>query len=107
VLVPGGIIKVIDLERGFAFITPEDGTNDVYLRLATCESAALLRRGLRVEYAVVEGRDGRFEATNVVPSNEAEVATESAHGRVKFWDGDKGFGFVTTDEGLDLYLARR
>jgi cold shock CspA family protein len=104
---PSGTIKTIDFARGFAFIVPNDGSNDVYLRLSTCESASLLRRGLQVEYHVAESQPGKLEARNVVPSNEADVATESAHGRVKFWDNDKGFGFVVAEDGRDLYLARR
>ncbi|QDP95390.1 DUF3825 domain-containing protein [Microlunatus elymi] len=104
---PTGSIKVIDFERGFAFIAPDDGSNDVYVRLSTTESVSLLRRGLQVNYVIIETGAGKREAGNVVPANDADVATRSTHGWVKFWNNVKGFGFVSTGDGPDLYLARR
>lgn len=43
----------------------------------------------------------------VAPRNAIEVETQSDVGKVKFWNIDKGFGFVKRETGGDLYLARR
>lgn len=102
-----GKIKVVNVEKGFAFIEQSDGSEDVYVRLSQCESASLLRRGLEVDFEIAISRSGKPEASHVVPSNEQDVATKVATARVKFWDDDKGFGFATTDDGLEVYLARR
>lgn len=102
-----GKIKSIDVEKGFAFIQPIDGDSDVYLKLASCASSALLRRNLDVDFEMGVGPTGKPVAVDVVPSSEADVATHTTTGTVKFWDDDKGFGYVAADDGPDLYYARR
>ena len=60
---------------------------------------ALLR-----EITVGSGRDSSIAWYDVVPSNELRSAVPT--GRVKWYDAAKGFGFVTSDEGGDVFLPK-
>ncbi|PQP85543.1 cold-shock protein [Paenibacillus sp. AR247] len=53
-------------ERGFGFITPDDGGNDVYFHAEKNPSAEGLRRGTRVAYDLERNiRSGRTYAVNM------------------------------------------
>lgn len=55
---PTGKVKFYDAEKGFGFLTQEDGP-DVYVRSdALPEGIDSLRPGTRVEYGIVQGRRG-------------------------------------------------
>ena len=55
---PTGKVRFFDAEKGFGFITKDDG-GDVYVRSnALPEGVASLKAGQRVEFGVIEGRKG-------------------------------------------------
>ena len=55
---PTGKVRFFDAEKGFGFITKDDG-GDVYVRSnALPEGVTALKAGQRVEFGVVEGRRG-------------------------------------------------
>ena len=55
---PTGKVRFFDAEKGFGFITKDDG-GDVYVRSnALPEGVAALKPGQRVEFGVIEGRKG-------------------------------------------------
>ena len=55
---PTGKVKWYDAEKGFGFLSQEDGA-DVYVRAeALPEGVATLKAGTRVEFGVVQGRKG-------------------------------------------------
>ena len=66
-----GTIKTIRDERGFGFITPRDGGQDLFFHASVVEGGAFeqLREGQRVDYdAGPDQRDpGRMRATRVRP----------------------------------------
>ncbi len=64
---PTGTVKFFDPNRGFGFITPEDGSKDVFVHISAVEEAGLriLTEGLRVEYEVVSKPDGKTAAGNL------------------------------------------
>jgi CspA family cold shock protein len=62
-----GIIKMFDPERGFGFIGPEDGPDDIHFRAAVVEGSA--ERGLTVEYVATLGTKGQ-RATKVTIMDE-------------------------------------
>lgn len=61
-----GTVKFFNSEKGFGFITPEEGGNDVFVHYSAIQSQGFrsLDEGQRVEYEVGEGRKGP-EAQNV------------------------------------------
>jgi CspA family cold shock protein len=64
-----GTVKWFDAKKGFGFITPEDGSDDVFVHHTNIvgQGFKTLNNGQAVEYEVGEGRKGP-QATNVRPS---------------------------------------
>ena len=55
---PTGKVKWYDAEKGFGFISGDDG-EDIFLHAnALPEGAATIKGGTRVDYGIVEGRRG-------------------------------------------------
>ncbi len=56
---PSGKVRFFDAEKGFGFITKDDGDGEVYFRSNALPSGVTsLKRGQRVEFGVIEGRRG-------------------------------------------------
>lgn len=57
-LVPTGKVKWYDAEKGFGFLSREDG-DDVYVRSSSLpEGITTLKAGTRVEFGILSGRKG-------------------------------------------------
>ncbi len=57
-LVPTGKVKWYDAEKGFGFLSREDG-DDVYVRSSSLpEGVTTLKAGMRVEFGILSGRKG-------------------------------------------------
>jgi len=60
---PTGKVRFYDAEKGFGFITKDEG-GDVYVRAAVLPAGvATLKAGQRVEFGVAEGRRGEQAIT--------------------------------------------
>jgi CspA family cold shock protein len=61
-----GVVKFFDEKKGFGFITPDEGTKDVFVHFSniSAEGFRTLEEGQKVEYESGEGRKGP-EARNV------------------------------------------
>ncbi len=59
-----GTVKWFNSTKGFGFIAPEGGGNDVFVHISAVERAGLtgLADDQKIEYEMVEGRDGRQSA---------------------------------------------
>jgi CspA family cold shock protein len=56
--VPSGKVKWYDAEKGFGFLSREDG-DDVYVRSSALpEGVTTLKAGMRVEFGILSGRRG-------------------------------------------------
>ncbi len=68
VIMPTGIVKCFNRTKGYGFIQPDEGGNDVFVHISSVERAGLtgLNEGQKVEYELVPGRDGKFAAENLV-----------------------------------------
>lgn len=58
---PKGTVKWFNATKGFGFIMPEEGGNDVFVHISAVEKAGLegLEDNQKVQYELEEGRDGR------------------------------------------------
>ncbi len=64
-----GTVKWFNPEKGFGFITPEDGSKDLFVHHTAIQSGggfATLNEGQAVEFEVGEGQKGPC-ANNVLP----------------------------------------
>lgn len=59
-----GTVKWFNGTKGYGFIQPENGGNDVFVHISAVEQAGLssLNEGDRVEYEVVRGQNGKSSA---------------------------------------------
>ena len=60
-----GTVKWFNADKGFGFITPEDGGKDLFVHHSEVRSGRGLDEGQAVEFEVGEGKKGPC-ATNVV-----------------------------------------
>ncbi len=63
-----GTVKWFNQTKGFGFIEPEAGGDDAFVHISAVEKAGMnsLREGQKVEYELVEGRNGKAAAENLV-----------------------------------------
>ena len=64
-----GTVKWFNGQKGYGFIQPEEGGNDVFVHISAVESAGLstLREGQKVAYETETGRNGKVAAINLRP----------------------------------------
>ena len=65
---PVGTVKFFNAQKGFGFITPEDGGTDVFVHVTAVEQAGLatLHEGQRVSFdAVMDQKRGKTNAQNL------------------------------------------
>jgi len=56
---PVGKVRYYDAEKGFGFLSKDDGGDDVYVRASALpDGITSLKRGQKVEFGVVEGKKG-------------------------------------------------
>ncbi|MET4019824.1 MULTISPECIES: cold-shock protein [Bradyrhizobium] len=63
-----GVVKWFNATKGFGFIQPDDGGQDVFVHISAVERAGLsdLREGQKVSYEVkVDQRRGKSSAENL------------------------------------------
>jgi cold shock protein len=62
--VPSGKVKWFDPEKGFGFVSRDDGGGDVYVHTSALPAGVTLKPGQRVEFGIADGRRGE-SALNV------------------------------------------
>lgn len=62
-----GTVKWFNTTKGFGFIAPDGGGNDVFVHISAVERSGLtgLADNQKIEYELQEGRDGRQSAVDL------------------------------------------
>ncbi|NVD43032.1 cold-shock protein [Ensifer sp. HO-A22] len=64
-----GTVKFFNQDKGFGFITPDNGGADVFVHLSGVEGGGQLREGQKVSYELGQDRKtGKSKAENVRPA---------------------------------------
>ena len=66
---PKGTVKWFNSAKGYGFIVPEDGDNDIFAHFSaiTMDGYKTLKAGQEVTFDIIEGEKG-LHATNITPS---------------------------------------
>lgn len=127
-----GTVKWFNSQKGFGFITPDEGGEDLFVHQSAinAEGFRTLNEGEKVQYSVVE-ENGKQKAIDVAGVGGGYVKGDNANGAggrggrvvprkwpegsdptpgkqigtVKWFNSEKGFGFVAPrDGGDDLFV---
>ncbi len=62
-----GIVKWFNGQKGFGFIQPDNGGNDVFVHISAVERAGLsnLNEGQKISFETETGRNGKASAVNL------------------------------------------
>ena len=99
---PQGTVRWFDPERGFGFLTPEDGSADLFVHVSEIAGdggTRLLREGQAVEFEIGEGDRGPQARGVRVTGDVAADAALGVLGTVKWYEPAKGYGFAVPDGG--------
>lgn len=93
-------------ENGFGFITRDDGQGDIFVHYSEIIKKGFksLTVGDALEFEVGMKEDGNTRAIQVTGIGGTELSRQSQnqvmlHGTCKSWTKEKGFGFVTRNDG--------
>ncbi len=62
-----GTVKFFNMDRGYGFIDPEDGSKDAFVHISALERAGIssLSEGQKIEYELQPGLNGKSSAENL------------------------------------------
>ena len=97
-----GTVSWYEPGKGYGFITPDGGGAEIFVHSSAIVGGGVLSDGQRVAFLVVDGEKGP-QADHLLPlgaqAAQQAVASDGADGTVSWYDGDKGFGFITPESG--------
>lgn len=99
---PHAVVRWFDPDRGFGFLAPDDGGEDLFVHaseIATSAGPKLLREGQAVEFEVGEGDRGPQALRVRVTGESTPDSSLALLGTVVWYEPSKGYGFVAPDSG--------
>lgn len=112
------VVKWFNPVKGFGFVQPSDGSPDAFLHISVVQQVGQrdLPDGTRIVCNIAEGRKGPqvAEITRIdempepPPRPSSDPGETTIEGTVKFFNAEKGFGFVIPDDGSkDVFVSAR
>jgi CspA family cold shock protein len=113
-------VKWFNPDKGFGFVAPNDGASDAFIHVSVLQKfgVAILPEGAEIECEVAQGVKGMqvlrilSADTSGVPLASSRPAADpgdgdSLSGAVKWFAAEKGFGFITADDGgKDIFIHK-
>lgn len=100
-----GLVKIWFEEKSFGFITPHDGTMDVFVHRSALQGVSMLFQGSTVTFTSRWDSQNNKEIAATCRVSEATAGMQA--GTVKVWFEDRGFGFITNNDGSgDAFVHR-
>lgn len=117
------VVKWFNLTKGFGFVAPVDGSSDAFMHSSVVSRAGLreIAEGTKLMVQITDGPKGRQVASIMQVLGMSDIPVSSPPsgrgapigpetemtGTVKWFKPDKGFGFVTPDDGdRDIFVHR-
>jgi CspA family cold shock protein len=98
--VPHAVVRWFDADRGFGFLAPDDGGEDLFVHASEISGGAkLLREGQTVQFEVGEGSRGPQALRVRVTGDAAPDSPLGMLGTVVWYEPSKGYGFLDSDSG--------
>lgn len=62
-----GTVKWFNTDKGYGFITPDQGARDVFVHITALRSSGLesVKEGERLEFELTQNQDGKTKATGL------------------------------------------
>jgi CspA family cold shock protein len=72
-----GIVKWFNATKGYGFIQPNEGGDDVFVHITAIEEAGLkqLNEGQKIQYEMIANAKGRSSAGNLVVEEFSEASS--------------------------------
>jgi len=110
-------VKWFNPIKGYGFVQPSNGLGDAFIHVSVLEAVGAkdLQDGAELECEIEQGPRGPMVAVIYsIKGGTPDVALASdpdapaVEGVVKFFDPNKGYGFITPDgEGQDIFVSGR
>ena len=71
-----GVVKWFNTVKGYGFISPDDGSPDAFVHITAVQESGLrlIVEGQRIEYEMIESRNGKLAAGNLTLVAEQQEA---------------------------------